>query len=149
MSPRRARRIGRAGNGDAAIGFLERRGVVHPISRHADDVAALLQDIHDVEFVFREHLGEAVRLFDGLRRLRRLVMLDIAKCAGIEDVRAHPQLPGGFLSDRHLIAGNHLDADTHLTGARDRGFGIGARLVEQRQHADHPPLVFLIGAGDS
>ena len=57
------------GNGDAAIRFLERRSVVYAVSGHADDVAALLQDIHDVEFMFGKYLGEAVRFFDGFRRL--------------------------------------------------------------------------------
>ena len=71
----RPRRIRRAGDGDAAIGLLQRRGVVHPIAGHADDVAALLQDIDNVEFVFRKDLGEAIRLLDRFRQLRRLVAL--------------------------------------------------------------------------
>ena len=90
MSRRSARRIRCAGNGDAAIRFLQSRGVVHSVSRHADDVTAMLQDVHDVKLVFREHLGETVRFFDRLRRLRRLVMLHVAQSAGIENVRAHP-----------------------------------------------------------
>ena len=59
---RRARRVRRARNGDAAVGLLQRRGVVHAVAGHADDVAALLQDIDDVELVFGEDLGEAVGL---------------------------------------------------------------------------------------
>ena len=95
----RARRVCRAGNGDAAVSFFQRGGVIHPVAGHADNVAALLKDIHNVEFVFGENLGETVGFFDGLRRLRRLVMLRVAQSAGIQNVRAHPQLPGGFLSD--------------------------------------------------
>ena len=72
---RRARRVRRARNGDAAVGFLQRRGVIHPVAGHADDVAALLQDIDDVELVFGEHLGETVGVLDGLGQLRRLLML--------------------------------------------------------------------------
>ena len=65
---RRARRVGRARNGDAAVGLLQRGSVVHPVAGHADDVAALLQDVDDVELVFGKYLGEAVGLFDGLGR---------------------------------------------------------------------------------
>ena len=58
---RGARRVRGARNGDAAVGLLQRRGVIHPVAGHADDVAALLQDIDNMELVLREHLGEAVR----------------------------------------------------------------------------------------
>ncbi len=64
---RSPRRVVRAGNGDAAVGLLKRGGVVHPIAGHADHVAALLQNIYDVELVFWEHLGESIRSFDGFR----------------------------------------------------------------------------------
>ena len=101
-SRRRARRVRRARNGDAAVGLLQRGGVVHPVAGHADDVAALLQDIDDVEFVFGKHLGETVRFLDGLRQLRRLMTLRVAEAAGIENIRAHPQFLGGFLGDGQL-----------------------------------------------
>ncbi len=107
-------------------------------------MAALLQDIHNVELMFGEYLGETVRFFDGLRRLRRLVMLRVAQSAGIQDVRAQPQLPGSFSSDGQLIARNHLDLHAHLPGAGDGCFGLLARRIEQWQHANKLPLTFLI-----
>ena len=64
---RRARRVRRARNGDAAVGFLQRGRVIHPVAGHADDVAALLQHIHDVELMFGKHLGETVGLLDGVQ----------------------------------------------------------------------------------
>ena len=67
---RGARRVGRAGDGDAAVGLLQRGSVVHAVAGHADDVAALLQDVDDVELVLGEHLGEAVGLLDGLGHRR-------------------------------------------------------------------------------
>ena len=63
---RRSRRVRRTRNSDAAVGFLQRGGVIHPVARHADDVAEFLQDIHNVELVLGEHLGETVGLLDGL-----------------------------------------------------------------------------------
>ena len=38
-----ARRVGRAAHGDADVRLLERRRVVDPVARHADDVVARLQ----------------------------------------------------------------------------------------------------------
>ena len=107
-------------------------------------------DVHNVELVFRKDLRETIRLFDGFCHLRRLVMLDIAQTAGIENVRSHAELHGRFPGDRHLIAGDHLDGDAHVAGARDGGFGIWSRgWIEQRQHTHHLPFVFLVCAGDS
>ena len=81
--------------------------------------------------------------------LRRLVMLGVAQSAGIQNVRAHPQLPGGFLSDGQLIACNHLHGHAHLPGAGDGCFGLFARRIEQGQHAHKLPLAFLIRPGDA
>ena len=81
-------RVCGAGDGDAAVGFLQRGCVVHTVAGHADDVAALLKNIDNVEFVLGEDLGEAVGLFDGLRHLRRLLLLGVAQSAGIQDVCA-------------------------------------------------------------
>ena len=83
-----------------------------------------------MKLVFGENLGETICIFDGLRRLRRLAMLRAAQSAGIQDVRAHPQLPGSLPGDGHLIARNHLDADAHPPGARDGRFGLLAGRIE-------------------
>ena len=63
---RGARRVGGAGDREAAIGFLQRRRVVHAVAGHADDVAMLLQHVDDVEFVLRKHLGKTVGVLDRL-----------------------------------------------------------------------------------
>ena len=144
---RRTSRVGRAGNRDAAVRFLQRGGVVHSIASHTDYVAVFLQDVDNVVFVFGEYLGEAVRFFDGLRQLRRLLILRIAQPGGIKDVRAHPQLAGCFLGNGQLVAGDHLDFHPHLPGARDGCFGLLARRIEHWQHANKLPLIFLIRSG--
>ena len=46
-------------------------------------VAALLKDIHNVEFMLGKNLGEAVGFFDGLRLLLRRMLLRVAQAAGI------------------------------------------------------------------
>ena len=96
---------------------------------------------------FGEYLGEAVRFFDGLRRLRRLLLLVSPQYGGVQDVRAHPQFMSSFLRDGHLVAGDHFDVHAHLPGARDGRLGLLARRIEQGQHANKLPLVFLIRPG--
>ena len=96
--------IRRAGDGDAAIGLLERRGVVHPVAGHAHDVTVLLQHVDNVEFVLREDLGETIGVLDGFGYRRGFLGLGITKHAAIENVRAHPQGLGGLLGDRQGIA---------------------------------------------
>ena len=44
--------------------MFERRGVVHAVARHPDNVAVLLQDVDNVVLIFGEHLGKAVGFFD-------------------------------------------------------------------------------------
>ena len=122
--------VGRAGNRDATVRFLQRGGVIHPIAGHTDDVSVLLQDVDNVVFVFGEYLCEPVRFFDGLHRLRRLLILRIAQHGGIQDVRAHPQLAGCFLRYGQLVAGDHFDFDTHLPSACDGCLGLLARRIE-------------------
>ena len=142
---RRACRVRRAGNGDAAVGLLQRRGVVHAVAGHADDVAALLQIIDDVELVFGEDLGEAVGVLDGLGYRRRLLLLFVTQAAGIKDVGAHPKFLGGFLGDGQSIAGHHFDLHAQVFGGRDGRLGVVARGIEQRQHAEELPFAIAFG----
>ena len=107
-------------------------------------MTVLLKNIDDVVLVFGEYLGEAVGLFDRFHRLLRLLILRIVQHGCIEDVRTHPELPGGFLCDGQLIAGNHFDFHAHLHGVRDGRFGFWAGRIEHRQHAHKLPLIFLI-----
>ena len=56
---------------DAAVRLLQGGSIVDPIARHTHDVTALLQHIHDMKLVFGQDLGEAVGVFDELRRAAR------------------------------------------------------------------------------
>ena len=56
----RAGGVGGSGDGDAAVGLLQRGGVVDPVAGHPDDVVELLQDIDDVILVLGEDLGETI-----------------------------------------------------------------------------------------
>ena len=87
---RRARRIRGAGHRDAAVGFLQCGRVIDSVAGHADDVAALLQILNNVILVFREHLREAVGLFNGVDHRAGSIRLEVAQAAGIQNVGSHP-----------------------------------------------------------
>ena len=142
----RTRRVRRAGYGDAAIGLLQRRGVIDAVPGHADDVAALLQNVDDVEFVLRKHLRESIGMLDGLGKLRGLLMLGVAKTAGVENIRAQAQFPGGFPGDGQRIARHHLDGHPHVSSGRDGRLGLLPGRVEQRQDTQKLPWPIGLGA---
>ncbi len=100
-----------------------------------------------MKLVLREHLREAVRLLDLLSYLRRLLLLCIAKCVGVQDIDAQAQLFRCFPGNGNLIARHHFDFDAHLEGVGDGFLGIRARRIEQGQHADKFPFALLIGPG--
>ena len=112
-------------------------------------MSALLEHVYDVEFMLREYLGEAVGFFDGFGQLAGLVVLGVAKAAGVEDVRAHAEFCGGFACDGHLVAGDHFDGDTHIERGGDGGFGFFAGRVEEGEDAEELPCTLFIGARDA
>ncbi len=142
---RGARRIGGPGHSNAAIRLLQRRRIVDPVAGHADDVTALLQVRHDVVLVFREHLRETISALDGFDYCGGGLLLQVPETAGIQDLGAHAEGAGSLARDRQLIAGHHLDLDTHLQRGRDRRPGVLARGVEQRQDPEELPAPVRAG----
>ena len=109
-------------------------------------MAVLLQDVDNVVLVFGEYLGEAVRFFDGLRRLRRSCSLSPNPVAS----RMFVPSPSCFAVSRAMANWSPVTILTFTPiccGARDGCFGLLARRIEQRQHADKLPLIFLIRPG--
>ena len=140
-----ARRVGRAGDGDAGIRLLQGWRVVHAVAGHANDVVPSLQHLDDVELVLGKDLRESVGLLDGHRELPGLVCPGAGKGGGVEDVLPEPQLLRDLPGDGKLVSGDHLHLDPHLRGGRQRCPGVGARRIVQGQHAEHAP--HAVGAG--
>ena len=141
--------VGRARDGDPAVGLLQRGGVVDAVAGHPDDVPLFLEDVDDVELVLGEDLGEAVGVLDRRGHRFGLVTLCVAETAGVEDVGAQPQLLGGLLGDRERVAGDHLHLHPKLPGGGEGRLRVLARRVKQRQHADQLPRAVSVGAGDA
>ena len=108
-----ARGVGRAGDGDAAIGLLQRRRVVDAVAGHGDDMTALLQRLDDRIFVLGEDAGEAVGALDRLGDVgRQIVRIEVLRehVGGRDDIVAEAELARRLLGDRRVVAGHHLDA---------------------------------------
>ena len=109
----------------------------------------LLQDVHDVEFVLWEYLSKAFSVFNRLSQLRGLMMANIPKAAGIENVLAQPQLTSGFAGDGHLIARDHLDVYAHLPRGGDGRLGIRAGWIEERKDSEKLPSPLRVRPRDA
>ena len=58
-------------HGDADVGALERRGVVHAVAGHGDDLASVFQRLDQPQLVLRRHAGEDVDRRDRLAAVAR------------------------------------------------------------------------------
>ena len=144
----RAGRVGGAGDRDAGVGLLQGRRVVHAVAGHADDVARAA--------AARRRCGTCAPGRPG--RSRRPARSSSASwpaswclvspnSAGVEDVRAQAELPAISLAMATWSPVTILTSHAHLAGGLDRGLGVLARRIEQRQHAEELPLALRVGPG--
>ena len=110
-------------------------------------MAPTLQDVHDVELVFGEHLRETTCALDRFDQRGRLVLLPINQVFRAADVANEPDLHGGFLRDGQRVTGYHFYAHTHLASRGDSGRSVGAGRVEQGQYSQESPRAVGLGAG--
>jgi len=67
-----------------------------PSARHADDVAALLQDVYNVELMFGNTWAKPSAFLDGLGHRRRLLMLYVARPPASRILAPSPNFPRRF-----------------------------------------------------
>ena len=134
----------RAGDahGDADVGLLERRRVVHAVAGHGHDVALLAQDVHEVDLVLGRDAGEDA---DAVDLAHRLLVAQGAEVGAGHGAALDAQLAGDRLGGDGVVAGDHADLDAGRMGGRDgvlRGRprriddahdGEERQAVEQRQ----------------
>ena len=118
----------RAGDahGDADVGLLERRRVVHAVAGHGDDVALLAQDVHEVDLVLGGDAGEDA---DAVDLAHRLVVAQGAEVGAGHGAALDAQLAGDRLGRDRVVAGDHADLDAGRMGGRDGGLGGRSRRV--------------------
>ena len=132
--------VRRSRYGDPTVGLLERRGVVDSVTGHADDVATLLEHVHDVVLVLGEHLGVAVSVLDGLGRRRCLRSPGVPQPRCVENIRTHPEGLGGLGRNGEGVAGDHLDLNPHLQRGGDGRLGVDTGWIEEGKDAEELPV---------
>ena len=143
---RSLRRLSRALNSNATVGFLKRRRVIHAIARHGRQMAALLEHLDDLVFVLGKDLGEAVRLLDQVV-LRGAAQAAVDQLVGVVHLGAEREHLARFFRDGDCIAREHFYAEPEDLGFGDCRGGVFARGVEHWEHAQELPwlVVFFDG----
>ena len=135
-------------HGDADIGLLERRGVVHSVARHGDDVPLALKRLDDSQFVLgrdsRKHSGVG----DNLLPAGRVLLSQLARMDGSQGttlkIAIDLQLPCDLGRRRLLIAGDHDRPNACLTARLDGGLGLFAERVAHADQADEDQVSIVI-----
>mmetsp|Transcript_5483 Transcript_5483/g.13849 ORF Transcript_5483/g.13849 Transcript_5483/m.13849 type:complete len:450 (-) Transcript_5483:65-1414(-) len=150
---RRARGVRGTLHGNADIRALQRRGVVHAVSRHTARPATLAQRLNDEKLVLGEHLRESVDVLDHLSvvvadRLGQLLLrVHHGEHVSLEDVRSHAQHAARLLCDCRVVTRDHLHVAAVLDGALDRHLRVGPRRVEEGEESVHLHRLALVRDG--
>ena len=121
-------------HGDADVGLLQRRRVVHAVAGHRHDRARAPQRVDDAQLVFGVdarvdgHLGDRARPC----LVRQLLELRAGDGAA---VLGDAELLGDHRGRARVIAGNHQRADA---GAFGPGHGVLRLVARWVDHADQP-----------
>eukprot|EP00955_Chlamydomonas_euryale_P106395 365702-Chlamydomonas_euryale.AAC.25 len=146
----RARRVGCALHRHADVGALERGRVVHAVTRHTHGEAALPQRLHNQVLVLRVDLCKAISLHHhrAVRFVKVLGHLAVfahgRQALGVLDVEPEPEHARRLLGNQHVVARNHLHVHTKFHGAAHRFLRVGARWVEEREHANQLPRAKVV-----
>ena len=130
-----ARHIGAASaHGDADIGRLERRRVIHAVPGHRNHGAMRLECLDDAQLLRRHDAGEDADAGDGRRKL------GLAHALNRRAVQHILALKPGLARDRAgrdgIIAGDHDHADARRLAFADSGGNGGAQRIGEPRQAE-------------
>ena len=120
----------RAGDahGDADVGALQRRRVVHAVAGHRDDVALALEHVDEAHLVLgrdaRDH-ADAVDL-----ALERLVVAHRRPLGAGDRAAPDPELARDRLGGDGVVAGDHAHLDAGRVRLGDRRLRLRPRRVD-------------------
>ncbi len=133
---------------DADVGFLQRWCVVDAVAGHGDDVAVLLQRLHDAQLVVRRHARVHRRRAHsgGERRIVHGIELDSGErlSASSHDAEVGSDANCG----PRVITGDHEDANARAMRVADRRRGFLARRIydADRAHEDEIMLEAFVAS---
>lgn len=126
-------------HGNADVGLLERRCVVHAAAGHRDDVPARLERLHEPELLLRRNAGEDDGAFGHGGKLRVGNCLQFTAGQDREVSGRGSSGETDLLRDdsrgHGVVARNHLHRDAGVLDLTDGGDGGGARGVHHTLQA--------------
>ena len=133
--------VPRDAHGHADVRFLQRRRIVHAVSRHGHDGARALQRIDDAQFVFGIHPGVDGHVRSRARERvgRQLLQLCSRRRAA---VGADPELSGNDACRAWMVARDHDGTNAGVFCARDRVFRLGTRRIDDADQSGEHEILF-------
>ena len=129
-------------HGHADVGGLDGRGVVDAVAGHGGDVALTLQRGHNLELVLRGHTGVDGDLGGGLVELlvggQRVQLVAGQRLAVLGD---NAEVGGDAGGGQRVVAGDHDGADAGAAGLGHGVAHLGARRVDDADHAGPDQVV--------
>ena len=119
----------------ADIRAFQRRRVVHAVAGHCNDMAAILERLDDVEFVFRRNAREDRNVLDHLlqvlhRHARHVLAGQNAAIIG------DAQLARDLTRGQRMVTGDHDGPDTGGLALGHGRLNLGSRRVDHTDQAD-------------
>ena len=116
---------------DADVRSLQRRGVVHAVAGHRDDVALSLQQLDQPDLVLGRDPGDHADLG---QLLEQLVVAHRGELGAGDRAALDPQLTGDRGRGGGVVAGDHPDPDAGVVALGDRRLRLRTRRVHDADH---------------
>ena len=136
-----------AAHGDADIGLLQGRGVVHAVAGHGDDLALGLERAHQAQLLLGFDAGENVRGARGAAQLDVVQGRQFAAGEGAVVGSGDADLAGDGEGGGGVVAGDHFHGDAGAMAGAHRGDGARPRRVEHTGQAEEDQVAGQGGFG--
>ena len=114
-------------HGDADIGGLDRRRVVHAVAGHRDDLALLLQRLHEQHLVLGRDPADHPDVVDAGQPL---FLAECGEFGAEHGGSGDAELPGDRRPGGDVVAGDHPHPDVRVLRVQDGRLGLVAGRVD-------------------
>lgn len=140
--------FGSSFDGNTAIGFLKRWGVIDTVTSHGSKMPTLLEHFHDLVLVFGEDFSETVGTFNQVM-LSSTAEAAVDKSVGVVNLGTQCQHLASLLGDSDSITRKHLDLETQELCFGDGLRGVFTWRVEHRKHSEQVPGFIVLLDSDT
>ncbi len=142
-----ARHVGAAlAHGDADVRHLQRRRVVDAVAGHGDELALVLQRLHDLDLLFRIDARVHPHRFHLALEFRQLSRASSLPVSTLPPSSMMPSRAGDGARGGGMVAGDHHRDDAGGLARGDRFGRLGARRIDEAREADEGQAAFQCSA---